>query len=57
MGNGEKRKQGSRAARLEAQLRANLKKRKEQARARARTAAADVDEACPQKDSGAESTK
>ncbi len=34
----ERRTANSRAARLEAQLRANLKKRKEQARARARSA-------------------
>jgi len=43
MTDGERKKGGgnSRAARLEAELRANLKKRKEQARARARTTAAD----------------
>jgi len=42
MTDGERKKGGGnkRAARLEAELRANLKKRKEQARARARTAPA-----------------
>lgn len=36
MDDGDKRKRDLRAARLEAELRANLKKRKEQARARSR---------------------
>ncbi len=42
MTEGERKKSGgnNRAARLEAELRANLKKRKEQARARSRTAQA-----------------
>jgi hypothetical protein len=46
MSNGERKGANARAARLEAELRANLKKRKEQTRARARAAApvADIPE-------------
>jgi hypothetical protein len=46
MSNGERKGPNARAARLEAELRANLKKRKEQTRARARAAApvADIPE-------------
>lgn len=39
MKSGESKKKNARAARLEAQLRANLKKRKDQVRARERAAA------------------
>jgi hypothetical protein len=55
MSDGERKKGGSkgRAARLEAELRANLKKRKDQAKARARTAATDDAAAAkPRKEGG-----
>lgn len=50
MGSNERQKGNSRAARLEAELRANLKKRKDQARARARVGASDPDGPGAQKD-------
>ncbi|HEY8246677.1 MAG TPA: hypothetical protein VIG38_05295 [Hyphomicrobium sp.] len=53
MSEGERKKGGNaRAARLEAELRANLKKRKDQAKARARAAAPGTEDVKSRKEGG-----